>query len=130
MIGVEEFAQESKAWLAEHSARAPRDYGAICPPDLVDQGLSWQRFLYESGRAGIHWPVEFGGQGLTAAHQAQWLYECAVVGVPGVTSCVPMRGRSPVSTREVPAGGVRVVVVSRSPVIASSNALRVSSPVA
>lgn len=88
MIGIEEFSQESKAWLAEHSARAPRDYGAICPPDLVDQGLNWQRFLYESGRAGIHWPVEFGGQGLSAAHQAQWLYECAVAGVPGVFNMV------------------------------------------
>lgn len=88
MITVDEFAQEAKEWLAENKHLAPRDYGAICPPDMVDEGLAWQRHLYTSGKAGIHWPVEFGGQGLTAAHQAQWLYECALVGVPGVFNMV------------------------------------------
>ena len=88
MITVEEFAQEAKQWLAENKHLAPRDYGAICPPDMVNEGLAWQQHLYASGKAGIHWPVEFGGQGLTAAHQAQWLYECALVGVPGVFNMV------------------------------------------
>ena len=88
MITVEEFAQEAKQWLAENKHLAPRDYGAICPPDMVNEGLAWQRHLYASGKAGIHWPIEFGGQGLTAAHQAQWLYECALVGVPGVFNMV------------------------------------------
>lgn len=88
MITVDEFAQEAKQWLAENKHLAPRDYGAICPPDMVNEGLAWQRHLYASGKAGIHWPVEFGGQGLTAAHQAQWLYECALVGVPGVLNMV------------------------------------------
>jgi alkylation response protein AidB-like acyl-CoA dehydrogenase len=88
VITVEEFAQEAKQWLAENKHLAPRDYGAICPPDMVNEGLSWQKHLYASGKAGIHWPVEFGGQGLTAAHQAQWLYECALVGVPGVFNMV------------------------------------------
>jgi len=88
VITVDEFAQEAKEWLAENKHLAPRDYGAICPPDMVDEGLAWQRHLYASGKAGIHWPVEFGGQGLTAAHQGQWLYECALVGVPGVLNMV------------------------------------------
>ena len=88
MITVEEFAQEAKHWLAENKHLAPRDYGAICPPDMVNEGLAWQKHLFASGKSGIHWPVEFGGQGLTAAHQAQWLYECALVGVPGVLNMV------------------------------------------
>ena len=88
MITVDEFAQEAKQWLAENKHLAPRDYGAIGPPDMVNEGLAWQKHLYASGKAGIHWPVEFGGQGLTAAHQAQWLYECALVGVPGVFNMV------------------------------------------
>jgi len=88
VITVDEFAQEAKHWLAENKHLAPRDYGAICPPDMVNEGLAWQKHLYASGKAGIHWPVEFGGQGLTAAHQAQWLYECALVGVPGVFNMV------------------------------------------
>jgi alkylation response protein AidB-like acyl-CoA dehydrogenase len=88
VITVDDFAQEAKHWLAENKHLAPRDYGAICPPDMVNEGLAWQKHLYASGKAGIHWPVEFGGQGLTAAHQAQWLYECALVGVPGVFNMV------------------------------------------
>jgi len=88
VITVDEFAQEAKQWLAKNKHLAPRDYGAICPPDMVNEGLAWQKHLYASGKAGIHWPVEFGGQGLTAAHQAQWLYECALVGVPGVFNMV------------------------------------------
>lgn len=88
MISVEEFAAEARQWLADNKHRAPRDYGAICPPDLVEEGLAWQRHLYAAGKAGIHWPTEVGGQGLTAAHQAQWLYECALVGVPGLFNMV------------------------------------------
>ncbi|CAB4596169.1 unannotated protein [freshwater metagenome] len=88
MISVEDFGREASEWLVANKPVAPRDYGAICPPDLVDVGLAWQRHLYASGWAGIHWPTEVGGRGLTAAHQAQWLYECALAGVPGVFNMV------------------------------------------
>ena len=88
MITVDEFGAQAKQWLAENKHLAPRDYGAICPPDMVQAGLSWQRHLFAHGKAGIHWPVEVGGQGLTATHQGQWLYECALAGVPGVFNMV------------------------------------------
>ena len=88
MITVDEFGAQAKQWLAANKHLAPRDYGAICPPDIVQAGLSWQRHLFAHGKAGIHWPVEVGGQGLTAAHQGQWLYECALAGVPGVFNMV------------------------------------------
>ena len=88
MITVEEFAVESARWLEANRHRAPRDYGAICPPDLVEPGLEWHRHLHASGYSGIHWPVEYGGRGLTPEHQAQWLYQCALAGVPGVFNMV------------------------------------------
>jgi alkylation response protein AidB-like acyl-CoA dehydrogenase len=88
MISVEDFGQKASEWLAANKPVAPRDYGAICPPDLVTAGLAWQKHLYASGWAGIHWPTEIGGQGLTADHQARWLYECALAGVPGVFNMV------------------------------------------
>lgn len=88
MISVADFAVEARHWLSENKHLAPRDYGAICPPDLVEQGLAWQRHLFSSGWAGIHWPTEFGGRGLTPAHQAEWLYACALDGVPGVFNMV------------------------------------------
>ena len=67
---------------------APRDYGAICPPDLVSAGIDWQRRIYAAGYSGIHWPTEFGGQGLTIAHTAAWQYECAVAAVPSILNMV------------------------------------------
>jgi len=88
MITVDEFGAQAKQWLGENKHLAPRDYGAICPPDMVQAGLSWQRHLFTHGKTGIHWPVEVGGQGLTAAHQGQWLYECALAGAPGVFNMV------------------------------------------
>jgi alkylation response protein AidB-like acyl-CoA dehydrogenase len=85
---VEEFAATAAEWLAEHTAEAPPDYGAICPPELVERGRAWQRSLFDAGYAGIHWPVEHGGQGLSNEHQAAWMIECAKVAVPPVLNMV------------------------------------------
>ena len=69
---------------------APRDYGAICPPDLVERGVWWQQQIHAAGYAGIHWPVAFGGRGLTPEHNAVWMLECAVAG----RAAVPQHGRA------------------------------------
>ena len=47
------------------------------PPALHDRARAWQRPVYESGFAGIHWPVEYGGRGLDRSHTAVWSEECA-----------------------------------------------------
>ena len=88
MIDVDEFRAEAREWLATNGGDAPRDYGAICPPDLVSAGVAWQRRLDAAGYAGIHWPVEYGGRGLTVAHNAAWQYECALAGVPAALNMV------------------------------------------
>ncbi len=88
VIGVDEFQDEAAEWLAANSSDAPPDYGAICPPELVEQGVAWQRRLRAAGFAGIHWPVEHGGRGLTAEHNGVWLLECARAGVPPVLNMV------------------------------------------
>ena len=88
MISVEDFQNSARAWLADNKASAPRDYGAICPPDLIGHGIDWQRRLAAAGFAGIHWPVEFGGRGLTAEHNSVWMLECALAGVPPVLNMV------------------------------------------
>lgn len=88
MIAVDEFQQQASEWLIENAAHAPRDYGAICPPDLVDHGLEWFRRVGAAGYAGIHWPAEYGGQGLTPDHNAAWQFECALAGVPAVFNMV------------------------------------------
>ncbi len=82
MIEVEEFRAGAVQWLAEQEATAPPDWGAIMPPERRDQGLEWQQRLHAAGYAAIHWPVEYGGQGLTVAHNQAWMESCADAGVP------------------------------------------------
>jgi alkylation response protein AidB-like acyl-CoA dehydrogenase len=79
---LEDFRAAAAAWLAANREHAPRDYGAILPPDLRDDGMAWQARLFEAGWAGIHWPVEHGGRGLTPEHNAAWIEECALASVP------------------------------------------------
>jgi hypothetical protein len=85
---VENFRSRAVAWLAENRQHAPRDYGAICPPDLIAPAQQWQQRLFAAGFAGIHWPTEFGGQGLSPAHHGAWVEECARVGVPPLLNMV------------------------------------------
>jgi alkylation response protein AidB-like acyl-CoA dehydrogenase len=87
-VDVAEFGDRARDWLVEHRAAAPPDYGAICPPELIDAGIAWQRLLDREGWSGIHWPVEHGGRGLSAEHQAAWLLECARAGVPPMLNMV------------------------------------------
>ncbi len=85
---VAEFQHEVADWLADHAGQAPRDYGAICPPDLIEQGIAWQRTIRDAGYAGIHWPTDVGGRGLSVEHNGVWLLECARAGVPPVLNMV------------------------------------------
>jgi len=82
VIEVEEFRAGAEAWLAEQKPTAPPDWGAIMPPERRDQGMEWQQRLHAAGYAGIHWPTEYGGQGLTVAHNQAWMESCADAGVP------------------------------------------------
>jgi alkylation response protein AidB-like acyl-CoA dehydrogenase len=79
---LDEFRADADAWLAANAVDAPPDYGAICPPHMIDAAVAWQKRLFAAGLAGIHWPVEHGGRGLAATHQAAWLEVSARAGVP------------------------------------------------
>jgi len=79
---VEEFRARAGAWLAEHRGDAPRDYGAILPPGLAAEGRRWQKALFDAGFAGVTWPGEHGGQGLSPEHGGAWITECALAQVP------------------------------------------------
>ena len=85
---VDELRAEARTWLTRHRAEAPVDYGPILPPDLYERGIVWQRLLFANGWAGIHWPTEHGGRGLTPEHNAAWMEECALVGVPPFVNMV------------------------------------------
>lgn len=102
---VEAFRERAREWLA---ANVPRqDHGAEATflrgrheytREQVDAERPKQRMLYEAGFAGITWPVEYGGQGLTPAHERAFLeeaegYAIADFGIAGSTTfhvCAPV----------------------------------------
>jgi alkylation response protein AidB-like acyl-CoA dehydrogenase len=88
VIEVDAFREKAQAWLVEQKATAPPDWGAIMPPERRDEGMTWQRRVHDAGFAGIHWPTEYGGQGLTVAHHQAWAESCADAGVPAILNMV------------------------------------------
>ncbi len=74
-VALEDFRQRARIWLAANLE--PRPDGGAGPvetmghrtPETVAVERAIQRKLYEGGYAGISWPKEYGGQGLTTAHE-------------------------------------------------------------
>jgi len=75
----EAFRDEARTWLAEHAPREPR------PPHggaMRDYDLAWQRTQWDGGWAGIAWPTEFGGRGLSLVEQLIWYEEYGKLDLP------------------------------------------------
>ncbi len=77
-VELDEFRQLATQFLtaAKASDKTCPAYGAILAPALHDQAVVWQKFCFEQGWAGLHWPSEYGGQGLSRDHTAVWMEEC------------------------------------------------------
>lgn len=80
-LTVEEqaFREEASTWLRENLPDEER------PPEgqeMREFDLAWQRTLYDGGWAGINWPVEYGGRGLTDIQQMIWYEEFAKANPP------------------------------------------------
>jgi alkylation response protein AidB-like acyl-CoA dehydrogenase len=73
VIAPEDFRRCVRTWIAEHRDLAPTP--GPFTPQRVGAWRRWSRMIFEAGYAGITWPVEYGGRGLTASHQAVWLEE-------------------------------------------------------
>jgi alkylation response protein AidB-like acyl-CoA dehydrogenase len=65
---LESFAQRARAWIDSHIPRL----GDVPEPrttlEKLELARSLQRSIFDAGFAGITWPEEYGGQGLSAAH--------------------------------------------------------------
>ncbi len=72
----EDFRARARAWLAANAPRraAAEDDEGSGQSTLADQ-KAFQARLYDAGFAGITWPKEYGGQGLTSAEQLAWSQE-------------------------------------------------------
>lgn len=89
-MDVGEFAAAARSWLAEQKAAnaLPPDWGAILPGPMTEVGRTWQRKIFDAGFAGIDWPEEYGGQGLTPEHTMAWREAAAEVEAPAVLNMV------------------------------------------
>jgi alkylation response protein AidB-like acyl-CoA dehydrogenase len=100
---VESFRLRARDWIANNLPRLPDGDNA---PDGEGRGhvddAAWlrarelQRLLFDAGFAGICYPREYGGQGLTPAHQKAFTEETAgyemplLLNVPTFSICGPV----------------------------------------
>jgi alkylation response protein AidB-like acyl-CoA dehydrogenase len=84
-VSIEEaaFREEVRTWLSEHTPGERPTRG----PEVREFDLQWQRTQFNGGWAGITWPVEYGGRGLTLFEQVIWYEECARARVPDAGLC-------------------------------------------
>src|SRR5438552_3993007 len=75
------FREQVATWLRENVPHEPRPYEG---DEARSFELGWQRKLHEAGRAGIAWPSEYGGRGLSTIQQLIWHEEYAKADAPYV----------------------------------------------
>jgi alkylation response protein AidB-like acyl-CoA dehydrogenase len=94
-VDLDEYRARAARWLADNlprrepgSYRGARGGGADDSAEFMAEQRALQRKLFDGGYAGIAWPAEYGGAGLTAQHQRVFNEEAAGYAVPilgGVT---------------------------------------------
>ena len=81
---LREFQEEVRTWLRENVPTEPRP---PLSPEARQFDLAWQRKQFDGGWAGISWPVEYGGRGLSLLQQMIWYEEMAWAGAPYIGVC-------------------------------------------
>jgi alkylation response protein AidB-like acyl-CoA dehydrogenase len=76
---ISAFRQEARAWLA---ANVPQEKMPADGPASRAFVLEWQRTQAKGGWAGIAWPKEVGGRGLSIIEQIVWFEEYVRAGGP------------------------------------------------
>jgi alkylation response protein AidB-like acyl-CoA dehydrogenase len=94
------FTEEDQSFRADARDWLSRNVPKERPPDdgqaLREFDLAWQATQYEGGWAGISWPIEYGGRGLSLLQQMIWHEEYARAGAPNVgTSFVGLNDAGP-----------------------------------
>ncbi|MEU4920828.1 acyl-CoA dehydrogenase family protein [Streptomyces parvus] len=80
----EEFRGRLRAWLAAVLPGLPAKPSPDDWPARRTYDTAWQRMLYDAGYAGLHWPVDAGGQGATPTQHLIFLEETEKAGAPYV----------------------------------------------
>src|SRR3954451_21492583 len=85
LIDIDQFRQEARAWIQANLEPRPtkvktgrgRGLSDTKTGDEIAEARALQRRLYDGGYAGITFPTEYGGRGLTAAHERAFREEAA-----------------------------------------------------
>ncbi|WP_156725033.1 acyl-CoA dehydrogenase [Streptomyces apocyni] len=80
----EDFRARLRAWLQRVLPKLPPRPAPDDWPGRRAYDLGWQRMLYDAGYAGLHWPVDAGGQGATPTQHLIYLEETERAGAPYV----------------------------------------------
>jgi alkylation response protein AidB-like acyl-CoA dehydrogenase len=75
------FRDEAATWLRANIPAEPRPATGEA---MVVFDRAWQRRQYHDGWAGVSWPVEHGGRGLSLVQQLIWWEQYALAGAPHV----------------------------------------------
>ena len=75
------FREECRDWL---HANVPAEKRPMDAADAIAFDKAWQRRLFDAGWAGINWPTEYGGRGLSIVQQVIWLEEYAKAHAPWI----------------------------------------------
>ena len=94
---LQEYRSQARAWLTGNLERRPGTAQPRYDERHIAAHRQIQRRLFDGGYAGISWPAEYGGGGLTEAHERAFAeeaeaFETPDFGVLSVTtfgSCVP-----------------------------------------
>jgi alkylation response protein AidB-like acyl-CoA dehydrogenase len=78
------FREQARAWLHDNVIRDRRPHAG---PEMRAYDLAWQRKQYDGGWAGVSWPQEFGGLGLSLTRQLIWHEEYARADAPDNHLC-------------------------------------------
>ena len=81
-----QFREQVAAWLHENVPKQPRPYEG---EEARAFDVTWQRKMYDAGWAGIAWPAEYGGRGLSTMQQLIWHEEYAKAGAPWAGNVIP-----------------------------------------
>jgi alkylation response protein AidB-like acyl-CoA dehydrogenase len=81
---MRQFREEIRTWLHENDPGEPPPLDTV---EMREWSSAWQRKLYDCGYAGIDWPKEYGGRGLSFLEQIIWFEEYVQAGLPVGHSC-------------------------------------------
>ena len=78
------FREKVRSWLNDNLPKEKRPHSG---PDMKAFDMAWQRKQYDGGWAGVTWPTEYGGLGLSAVRQLIYFEEYAKAGGPDHALC-------------------------------------------